>query len=203
MSMGEFLSKNQINTRPRTSGYPRAVGHCSGRTDKALNPDMVHQRRTDLTSTWPPALLSLYGRDTSRAAAALARDIADCATLALPGGFRLCPWIGEAGDGSASCVLQLVGRLDSVRGLQRIGPEGEQVVGRLRRGAGGADDGAIVFARHLDRARKIGETPAAGGPEPTPLRARGQRPLAQAEKAHERSSNDARGTLWRGSQFYL
>ena len=56
----------------------------------------------------------------------------------------------EASDESASRHLQLVGRLYRVDGLARIGPEGEQVVGRLRSGAGGADDGAIVFAQHLE-----------------------------------------------------
>src|SRR5437016_1210370 len=56
----------------------------------------------------------------------------------------------EASDGSASHRLPLVFRLGGVDGLRGAGAEGEQVVGRLRRGAGGADDGAIVLAQDLE-----------------------------------------------------
>src|SRR6266851_4494466 len=127
-----------------------------------------------------PALLSLYGRDGSGlpgACTASARRAAvpflgvsgfvyrrSCAGgIAAYGAARVASSPGwsacrvrprrptpMANNESALRHFQLVGRLYRVDWLGRIGPKSEQVVGRFRRGAGGADDGAIVFAQHVE-----------------------------------------------------
>jgi hypothetical protein len=55
-----------------------------------------------------------------------------------------------ANGGIASRRLPLVfvgGHIDRVVGMR---PEGEQIVGGLRRGARGANDGAVILAQHLE-----------------------------------------------------
>jgi hypothetical protein len=46
--------------------------------------------------------------------------------------------------------VEVIGRFDDIDGFVRVGTKGEQIVSRLRCGAGGAHDGAIIIAQDLE-----------------------------------------------------
>src|SRR5260221_59315 len=100
--------------------------------------------------TESPALLSLYRVAADAVGVSASRPSTPHLRLFELPALRNSVIAPEARERSASRNLPLVFPLGGVGGLGRTGAEGEQVVGRLRRGARGADDGAIVLAQDLE-----------------------------------------------------
>jgi hypothetical protein len=68
-------------------------------------------------------------------------------------GGRFCNWylgVSRAAHSLAVAGEEIVGSLEEFDGLVGVGPEGKQIVSRLRCGASGARDGAIVVAQDLE-----------------------------------------------------